>query len=57
MLQTLKESKLDAPLLGKTRRDARDAEGLHLIESAFAGTLLDEEEPECFKDARDNVHW
>lgn len=55
-LQTLRQSKLIALLPDRTRKNAREAEGLHLIELAFA-FLLDEEEPKCFEDARDDVHW
>ena len=30
--------------------------GYILFESTFASTLLDEEEPECFEDTRDNMN-
>jgi len=56
-IQTLQESRLDAPLQGRTRRSTREAESSHYSESAWVSSLMDEEEPESFDDACENQHW
>ena len=53
--QTLQDSKLSAPLLGKTRSSSRHASGNFVDYSIVA--IACNEEPLTFEDACDDPHW